>query len=435
MMRIQALLRHDLIHNALALYGVQICRKLLPLVSIPYLTRVLKPAGWGTVAFVTSLGDFIVLTIEFGFNLSATREIAQHRDSREQCGRIASGVFGSQILIAMVAVAGVCIGRPFLPVLRDHPSLFWAGLLYGVSQGLNPIWFFQGLENIRLAAAVEVIGKSIALLGLFIFVRNPGDEWRVLALQAVPAFLSTIVGFWLAGRRVVLCWPTAVHISQTLKSSFPMFLFRSGESLYGVGNAFVLGLFAPPASVGYYSLAERIGRAMFGLLDPVRESIYPRLSHLAIRSQERAAQLAKLGALLTISGGVLLGIGIYCFAPLLIRLAGSRAFTPAVTVLRIFAALPVLLAITHSIGIQWLLSLGRDNLVNRIIMSAGVFNLVLAVFLAPRYRHFGMAWAVVCAETFVCIAMVWTVRRVSPFWSGSGTSLAPNTEAAVRETR
>lgn len=422
MRRIQSLLRHDLIHNTLALYGVQICRKLLPLVSIPYLTRVLMPTGWGTVAFVTSLGDFIVMAIEFGFNLSATREIAQNRESRERCGRIVSGVFASQLLIAAIAVAGICLGRPFLPVLRDHPSLFWAGLLYGVSQGLNPIWFFQGLENIRLAAAVEVIGKSLALLGLFIFVRNPGDEWRVLALQAVPALLSTVVGFLLAGRRVALCWPTPAHISQTLRRSFPMFLFRSGESLYGVGNAFVLGLFASPASVGYYSLAERIGRAIFGLLDPVRESIYPRLSHLAVRSQAKAAKLAQLGAAVMIAGGVLLGIGMYLFAPLLIHLAGSNAFTPAVTVLRIFAILPVLLAISHSIGIQWLLSLGRDRLVNRIIMSAGGLNLLLAVLLAPRFKHFGMAWAVVCAETFVCLALVWTVRRVSPFWRGNATT-------------
>jgi len=86
------------------------------------------------------------------------------------------------------------------------------------------------------------------------------------------------------------------------------------------------------------------------------------------------------------------------------------------------------------VGIQWLLAFGKDNLVNRIIMSAGVLNLVLAVFLAPRFRHFGMAWAVVCAETFVCIAMVWTVRRVSPFWSRRGTTLAPNAEAAFRES-
>jgi PST family polysaccharide transporter len=434
MRNIQALLRHDLIHNTLALYGVQVCRKLLPLVSIPYLTRVLKPAGWGTVAFVTSLGDFIVLTVEFGFNLSATREIAQHRESPDQCGRIASGVFGSQVFIAAIAIIGIFIARPFLPVLRDHPSLFWAGVLYGVSQGLNPIWFFQGLENIRLAAAVEVIGKFIALTGLFVFVRRPGDEWRVLTLQAVPAFLSTIVGIWLASRRVALCWPTPLHISQTLKASFPMFLFRSGESLYGVGNAFVLGLFAAPASVGYYSLAERISRAIFGLMDPVRESIYPRLSHLAVHSQEKAARLAKLGAILMIAGGVLLGVAIYVFAPLLIRLAGSKAFTPAVSVLRIFAVLPPLLAVTHSVGIQWLFSLGRDNLVNRIIMSAGLLNLGLAVFLAPRFTHFGMAWAVVCSEIFVCIALVVTVRRVSPFWAATKTASAAEAEtAAFRE--
>jgi PST family polysaccharide transporter len=418
--KVKTLLSHDLVHNTLALYGVQVCRKVLPLVSIPYLARVLNPEGWGTVAFVGSLGDFIVLTIEFGFNLSATREIARNRDSKERCGYIASGVIGAQLALAALIIAVVIFCRPYIPVLRSHAGLFWAGLFYGVMQGLNPIWFFQGLESIRLAAAVEVIGKTLALAGLFAFVKGKGDEWRVLALQAVPAVLATTVGFYLALHRVRLCWPNAVHIAQTMKSSLPMFLFRSGESLYGVGNSFVLGLFAPAASVGYYSMAERISRALFGLLDPVRESLFPRLSNLATHSQEKAARLARIGAGFMILGGIVLGAGVYVFAPLMIRLAGSSTFNPSVKVLRIFAILPPLLSITYSIGIQWLLSQGKDAVVNRIIMSAGVLNLLLAVFLAPRFQHFGMAWSVVCAETFVCFCMVWTVRQTSPFWRRRG---------------
>src|SRR5271169_2073299 len=73
MARFVQLIRNDLVHNTAALYGVQLCRKAIPLLTMPYLARVLGPAGWGSVAFVSSLGEFIVLIIEFGFNLSATR--------------------------------------------------------------------------------------------------------------------------------------------------------------------------------------------------------------------------------------------------------------------------------------------------------------------------------------------------------------------------
>ncbi len=417
MKKLASFWQHELVHNTLALYGVQACRKLLPLVSIPYLARVLKPEGWGTVAFVASLGDFTVLAIEFGFNLSATREIAQNRDSRKQCGYIASGVIGSQLLLAAAVVVAVVLCRPFIPVLRDHSALLWAGLLYGVAQGMNPIWFFQGLEKIQLAAAIEVIGKIAALLGLFFFVKSPEDEWRVLALQAVPALLSTACGFNLAARQIPLCWPDGAHIVKTLRSSLPLFLYRSAEGLYGVGNAFILGLFASPVSVGYYSLAERISRAMFGLLDPIREALFPRLSRLTRQSEQSAAKLARLGAVFMIAGGVLLGIGLYVFAPLLIRLAGSGLFTPAITVLRIFSVLPPILAITHSLGVQWLFTQKREAVVNVIMLCAGIVNITLAVIFAPRFEHFGMAWAVVCAEVFACLALVWTVRRTTPFWN------------------
>jgi PST family polysaccharide transporter len=89
-------------------------------------------------------------------------------------------------------------------------------------------------------------------------------------------------------------------------------------------------------------------------------------------------------------------------------------FGPAVIVLRILSLLPPLLAITHSVGLQWLLPLGRDAEVNRVVLTTGAFNLVLAVLLAPHFAHEGMAWAVVCSEALACASLViLTVRSMS----------------------
>jgi PST family polysaccharide transporter len=95
----QNILKSTIVHNAVSLYFVQGCRKLVPLFTLPYLARVLGPSGWGDVAYTLSMGDLIALVAEFGFVLSATRELAQNRHSQAACGLIASGTLGAQVLL------------------------------------------------------------------------------------------------------------------------------------------------------------------------------------------------------------------------------------------------------------------------------------------------------------------------------------------------
>src|SRR5262249_21034699 len=162
--------RNQIAQNAVALYGVQISRKLAPLVVIPYLARTLGPAGWGTVAFAQSLGEFIVLVIEFGFNLSATREIARNRESKQKCGEIMAGVLGAQIALAVTAIVIALIAGQWIPLLRDNQRLLGAGLFYAVAQGFMPLWFYQGLERMRLAAGLEITGNWLGFAAIFVLV-------------------------------------------------------------------------------------------------------------------------------------------------------------------------------------------------------------------------------------------------------------------------
>ena len=418
-----------ILHNVFALYGVQIGRKVIPLLSVPYLARVLGPVGWGTVAFAAALAEFVVILIEFGFNISATRETARKRDDTSALSDIVAGVLGAQIVLAACGIAAAVTVARCVPLMRQHPDLLMAGLMYAVAQGFAPLWFFQGLERIRLSAALEVSGKLLALGGLFLFVHQPEDGWKVLALSGIAPLLTTVAGFWLAYRVVPLQAPSLRVIVPALKMGWPMFLFRSAESLYGVGNAFLLGLFTTPELVGYFASAEKIAKATFGLLNPIREAIFPRLSHLvAMHGSKAAVPLARRGALVMIGAGAWLGLALFVFAPFAIRLLLGSAFAPAVTVLRIFAALPLLLSITYSVGFQWLLPLGQDRTINQIILAAGVLNLALSFGLASRYAHVGMAVAVMCAEAFVSIAMVVAVLRVNSASASSSVSTAASIE-------
>jgi len=408
------------LENVVALYGVQAGRKLIPLISIPYLARVLEPSGWGTVAFAMAMAEFLVIIVEFGFNISATREVARNRDNPDACGSVMAGVLGAQVLLATGGILLALIASPLLPVISNHPKLLIAGLAYAVGQGFAPLWFFQGLERMRLSAALEVSGKLAALCGLFLFVHSQADDWRVLALNAIAPALTTAVGLAIAYRTIPTKLPTWTLVRHAFVMGTPMFVFRSAESLYGVGNAFLLGLFATPEIVGYFAAAEKIAKAAFGLLNPIREAIFPRLSHLAVRGGEQAAgQLARLGATVMISGGAIIGIALYALAPVASRILLGGEFGAAVDVLRILAALPLLLSVTYSVGFQWLLPFGKDALINRIILAAGLLNVTLSLLLARPFGHIGMAWAVVSAEAFVCISMVVAVWRATGTWTAS----------------
>jgi PST family polysaccharide transporter len=409
--RILELLRHKLAQNALSLYSVQIASYVIPLVTIPYLSRVLGASGWGLVAFAQSFGSWVALVGEYGFSLSGTREIARHRENREKLIDIVSGVLGAKSLLAVVSLAVAVLCRLWVPVFREHRELLWAGMFWALAQGFSMTWFFQGFERMPLVAGLDMSTRILATIGVFVFVRSPGDAWRALAVQGAGAFVSFLFGLGLAYRELPLRLPRLASVFEAFRMGWSMFLFKSSVSLYTTGNAFILGLFVSPQLVGYYAGAEKISRACLGLLNPISQTLYPRLSHLAYHARDRAARLARVGMTLMGSTGVALGILLFAFAPLLVRVLLGPGFDPAVPVLRMLSLLMPLIALSVFMGMQWMLPLGLDRLFTTITIIAGVINLGLAVALARAFAGVGMASAVVLAETFVTVSMYLELRR------------------------
>jgi len=409
-------LKSKITQNAASLYMVQGCRKLLPLFILPYLARVLGPAGWGNVAYAQGVGEFISIFVEFGFILSATRDLAQSKGSKADCGRIAAGTFGAQAVLATIGILVALAISTQVPLLRSHPRLLCAGLVYGVAQGMMPTWLFQGLERMTLASFLEITSKVAALGAVFLFVHSPSDEWKVLAFQSLAPVVSVLAGIWVAHRYLTLYLPTFGMVRESIKAGWKMFLLRSGLATYSTANVLILAMFAPAGIVGFYASAEKLSKAIVGLLLPIRDAFYPRLSQLAAHSMKESQRLTRISAYIEIGAGVLLSVATFAGAHLIVRIVFGPTFQAAVPILQILAVLPLITSLADAIGLQTLLPAGKESLVMIAIVAGGLVNIAFAVILAPRFMAEGMAVSVMLAEFAVCAVLVFIVARTTPLF-------------------
>lgn len=400
-----------LARNMASLYGVQFTKYLLPLITIPYLTRVLGPAMWGLVAFAQAFGAYAGVGIEYGFHLSATREVAKNQNSKGQLANLMAGVMGAKLLLAAGFVLLAFLIEPWIPLFHKHPIFLWAAVFWAAAQSFSMLWYYQGVERMRLISVLDVIGRAGATAAIFIFVRHPGDAWKVLVLQGAGLLFSVIAATIFIYREIPVRLPRWSLVHKTLRMGWSMFVFRGSTSLYGVGNAFILGLFAPPEAVGFYAGAEKLSRALMGLLVPVHQSLYPRITRLIKEDRPVANRLAKLTMFIMSSAGTILTLAAFLGAPWIIPLVLGRSFAASVPVLRIMSPLPLLDAVGTMLGILWMVPLGLDRQFNKVVMAGGALNLILAVILAPRFAQLGMAGALVCTEIFVVLTLYIKLHR------------------------
>ena len=156
--------------------------------------------------------------------------------------------------------------------------------------------------------------------------------------------------------------------------------FCSAVSLYTTANALILGAVASPLSVGYDSGAERIARGVINLINPVSQSLFPRLSRLIVTEQRKAIMLVRLSLAMMAAFGLIVGLTLFAGAPLIVRILLGRGYEAAVLPLRILSLLVPSVALSNVLGMQWMLPLGMDKEFNRIIISAGVINVGLALW-------------------------------------------------------
>ncbi len=392
-----------LVGNAIALAA--------PLITVPYLARVLGPTGWAPVLLAQALAAWLVMVMEFGFDLSGTRALARARADSVERAAVVHGVQSAKLLLAPLATIILVTAFRLTPDLRGVDGLLGWTLAYVLLRGLNPFWFFQGLERVGSAVLVDSGARLAAALGVFVFVHGPADAARVLALQAIAALGATVVLTLQMTRDTALPLPTIAKGISTLKAGLTLFAFRAASGGFAALNIFVVSLLGTPALVAVFGGAERIIRAGIGTLNPLTQAILPRVSFLRATDAAAADRLVQRSLIVTGGLGLLIGGTAFIAAPLLVQLLLGPGYDGAIPLLRILAVLPPLVAVDTVLGLHWAVPHGHDRPFLATMLVAGTINLLLAIVLIPRFGAEGVSAAVLLAECFVMISLVALWRK------------------------
>lgn len=279
-MRIKQKLNNPMITNFISLVLLQGVNYLLPLLSFPFLFRVLGVERWGLVSFGYSLMQYFVMFTDFGFNLSATKYISAHRDSTQKINSYLNSAMIGRFFLCSISFLILL----FLILCFDKFSIestFYL-LYFGIILGniMFPMWFFQGMENMKYITIFNIIAKSMSFIPFFIFIRKPEDYIYVPICYSVGFILAGIVSLYIVYYKMEMKWfvPSFSHIKYALKDSSTFFLSRASTSLFTTSNSFLLGLICGNTAVGYYSAAEKLYQAYNQLLLPFTGVLFPHIA-------------------------------------------------------------------------------------------------------------------------------------------------------------
>jgi polysaccharide transporter, PST family len=420
------LFRHSTVQNALWLYGVQIAGYIFPLLTVPYLSRVLNPEKFGLVMYGQSVIWYFITLSEYGFNLTATRSIAVHKSDPAAVSRIFNAVMWTKAMLMGLGFAIMALAVYLIPRLRAEWALFYISFLTVVGGVLFPLWLYQGLEKLRHVAIRDFAGKLIATILIFVVVNKPDDYLLAAAVQSgagvVTGALSLVMVPMLFGIRFRL--PDRAAMLESLREGWPVFLSLAAMTLVFSTNIFVLGLVATPAQLGHYMAAFRLIVAVRAMVGPGVAALFPHISRMAAQPGGNVVGFLRKYWWVLAGPFLLASIVMFAAAEWIVRILFGPQYENTVLLLRILSLSPFLLALSHTFTTNFMLAFGYDRQWMRMIIQATVFNFVI---LGPALwllrPDIGMALVGISMDVFAVVVSYWFFRKHAPVHEKTGTAV------------
>jgi PST family polysaccharide transporter len=412
--------------NFLSLSVLQVLNYALPLVTFPYLTRVLGAEKFGLVAFAQALNTYFSVIVDYGFNMSGTREISVSRNDPSKLSKIVSAIFTIKFFLLLLSFA-VLGGLTFaVPKFRVYWQLYLLSFGMVIGNALFPVWFFQGMEAMKYITFLNFLAKFLFTGLIFVFVRSSGDYLYVPVLNSLGYVVAGILSLWIIIKtfHIRIERIPRQELLRVAKDGWHLFISRVSISLYTVTNSFLLGLFESMATVGYYVAAEKIVRVSMNLFAPVFQSLYPFMAQKAAASKESAVRnLSKLLKIVSVLG-LLLSMVFLLFAKPIALLVLGPAYDTAITLLRILSVIPFVVAIASVLANLTMVPFKLDNYLMRIYVFGAAINFLLVLFLvgALHLKGQGAAVATVTTELVITGLMVFVLlkEKINIFGRGRG---------------
>lgn len=391
----------QVLRNMTWLTVLQFANYLIPLLIIPYIVRVLGVDVFGKITYAQNIITYFTLLINFGFEYSATREIAVNKGNKPVITQIFWSVLKQKAALLLLSFVGLVILYFSFSRVNSDFTLYFFVFLMNVGVVLFPTWFFQGMEEMGKMAIFNVLIKGLGLILTVLFVKKTSD-YLIYPLLTSLAYI--VFGI---GALVYVIKHFEIHYIKSEKTiyhkifnnSFPIFLNNLFVSLYTTANITILGMYHSNHEIGIYGGAQKIIMAILMLTSmPINIAIFPQISREFELSKKNGLRKLKKVIIWVSIVSILLCITTFIFSAPFVNLLLGKEFKESIYLLKLFSVLPFLVIVASLLTVQGLYGMKLQKYAPYIGLFIGTFSVSINIIFIPKYGMTAAAFNWIAAQ-------------------------------------
>jgi Membrane protein involved in the export of O-antigen and teichoic acid len=411
---IKMLVKSKEIRNSIWLYILQLFNSVVPLITLPYITRILGKGNFGVFSFSLNIIEYLIVIVEYGFNYSGTRKIAL-TNSKNEIREIFVIILICKIILMLFCFGGLSILLFFYPLNSNQKISCYILFLSVFGTAFQQTWLFQGLQKVYYITIISIISRTISLCLIFRYVLSPDDVLIYCLLYSITPLLIGIAGIIFAIRLLgcpISLKVTFSNITNEIKSGWYTFTTSLSSKIFSAVGVTILGIISSNENVGIYSAIHKVPSILLLLWTPISQVLYP-LSSKKMKNniwdgQQFIRRISKsIGLFFSI-----VSIIICIFSKHIITIAFGSEYESYFYIL-----IPLIIWLNIGIwnnflGVQTLLAGGYDQIYSKCFQISVVVTIISNVILIGLFDIVGAAMAPLLSESVLFILLASEVKKI-----------------------
>jgi len=402
-----------LLSNFFSLSVLQVFTYILPLLTLPYLVRVLGVDKFGLVMFAQAFLMFFNVLVDYGFNLSATREISIHRNDSKKVTEIFSSVMSIKVILLIVSFIALTVLVFSFERFSSDLELYYLSFLVIVGNAMFPIWYFQGMERMKYITIVNIASRLMFTVLIFVIVHVPSDYIYVPLLNGLGSVAGGVISLYIIFYKFKQRFRfKGVKIKAYIKNGFHVFLSILSSTVLSATPILLIGAYIGFTMAGYYSAFEKVISAVKSFFYIVNQTFFPRLSKVFSEAKGEYLVLWKKLSIYTVISSVILTIFLYfsCSSLLSYYLGGN--FIEYIYIFEILSITIVLYTIINALGLNGLLVIGEHKYLSMSqVMPALVFILISPMILV-KLGFVPFLFVIILVDLVIIVIRIYFFKRL-----------------------
>lgn len=385
---------------------LQVAGYIFPIITIPYLSRIIGVENFGKIAFASAVVVWFQTVAEWGFNFTATRDVSKYRDDKDKVSEIFSNVLWARIFLMLLSFAFLLIALALIPKFRENSAIIFITFLIVPGNILFPDWFFQAFERMRYTTLLNLLSKLLFTIAIFIFIKEKSDYILQPLITSLGYLVSGLISmYFIIGRwGVKLHKPQLKPIIKTIKESTSMFLNNFVPNLYNSFSIMLLGFYGCSVSNGLLDAGTKFIDTTQQFINVIGRVFFPFLA----RKLDQHNKYVKINVYLSLIISLLL----FLFAPMIIKIFYTSEFYQSINILRFLSITVFFMSIRNAYGTHYMALKGYDKELCFLTFWSSICGFILAFPLVYYFNYWGAAINILLIKGIMAFIVVLKAKKI-----------------------